>query len=153
VNRVLCAVCSSEKVRQVRRNFETKYNSVPILIEHVPMCECESCGERFFTPQQSRDLSRRMKNQVRQRLGLLSPEQIVKIRHKLHLSQQDLEQLFGLGAKVVTRWETGRVVQAKAADIALRLLSIEPKCLHKLRKELRTARSSETYAGKASVSK
>jgi putative zinc finger/helix-turn-helix YgiT family protein len=149
VNNILCAVCSSEKVKQVNRDFEAKYNQTPVVIENAAMYECESCGERFFTSEQSRTISREVKNRVRQQFGLLSPEQIINIRHKLGLSQDALEQLFGLGAKVVTRWETGRVVQAKTADIALRLLSLEPSCLERLRRETRTEQSTGAHAGRA----
>ena len=142
VNHILCAVCSSDRVVQVRRDYEANYNNVPVHVPKTAMCECKSCGERFFTPEQSRELSRQMKNRVREECGLLSPEEICSIRHKLDLSQEGLEQLFGLGPKVVTRWETGRVVQAKTADIALRLLAIEPRCLETLRRELATSRES-----------
>jgi putative zinc finger/helix-turn-helix YgiT family protein len=105
-----------------------------VIVENASSYECESCGERFFTSEQSRTISRQIKEQVRRQFGLLSPEQIVEIRHGLKLTQEELEELFGLGSKVVTRWENGRVVQARTADVALRLLSIEPGSLEKLRK-------------------
>jgi putative zinc finger/helix-turn-helix YgiT family protein len=148
VNSILCAVCSSKKVTQVRRDYEATYNGTPVRVPNTVMCECGACGERFFTPEQSRELSRQMKNRVRKQFGLLSPEEIAQIRHGLALSQEGLEQLFGLGPKVVTRWETGRVVQAKTADIALRLLAIEPRCLERLRRNLDTSRSSGTRPAK-----
>jgi len=97
------------------------------------MYECSSCGERFFTPEQARAVSIATKNYVRQKQGLLSPEAIIGIRRRLQLSQTNLEKLFGLGPKVVTRWETGRVVQSKTADIALRLLDMDPPKVQKLR--------------------
>ena len=62
-----------------------------------------ACGERFFTPEQARAVSIATKNQVRQTQGLLSAEAIVEVRHRLGLSQTDLEELFGLGQKVVTQ--------------------------------------------------
>lgn len=131
-----CASCDSEKVKRVRRKYATKYNQVPIYLKDAEMYECFSCGERFFTPEQARAVSIATKNQVRQTQGLLSPQAIVEIRHRLRLSQTDLEELFGLGPKVVTRWETGRVVQSKTADIALRLLDMDPRKVQKLRASL-----------------
>jgi putative zinc finger/helix-turn-helix YgiT family protein len=128
----MCASCGSEKVKKVRRDYATKYNQVPISIEGAEMYECSACGERFFTPEQARAVSIATKNHVRQVQGLLSPEAIAEIRHRLGLSQADLEGLFGLGAKVVTRWETGRVVQSKTADVALRLLDMQPDKVQKL---------------------
>lgn len=132
MNKISCANCDSEKVKKVRRNYATKYNQVPISIENAEMYECSACGERFFTPEQARAVSIATKNQVRQAQGLLSAEAIVEIRRRLDLSQTDLEELFGLGPKVVTRWETGRVVQSKTADVALRLLDMDPEKVRKL---------------------
>lgn len=138
MNEVLCAVCSSNKLEKVNRRFEAKYNQTPVVIQNTEMWQCHACGERFLTPDQSRTLSREVKNHMRQRFGLLQPEEIVQIRHRLGITQAELEELFGLGEKVVTRWETGRVVQAKTADIALRLLALEPKLLVALRDNARS---------------
>jgi HTH-type transcriptional regulator/antitoxin MqsA len=98
------------------------------------MSECGKCGERFFTPEQARAVSIAVKNLVRKKLGLLSAQEIVRTRKALGLSQTELENLFGLGAKVVTRWESGRVVQTKAADVALRLLAADPDRVNELRR-------------------
>jgi len=97
------------------------------------MYACATCGERFFTPDQAKAVSLAVKRQARAEAGLLTPEEIVAIRQKLGLSQSELERLFGLGSKVVTRWETGRVVQGKTADVALRLLALDPANLRRLR--------------------
>lgn len=144
--KIQCAVCDSDRVKKIRRKFEARYNQMPVVVENVEMYRCEACGEEFFTPEQSRELSRQMKNRVREEQGLLSPEQIVEIRKRLGLSQSDLEDLFGLGEKVVTRWETGRVVQGRTADVALRLLAMEPGLLPRLRKVLGHTRSPKVYA-------
>jgi putative zinc finger/helix-turn-helix YgiT family protein len=140
MNSIACASCDSEKVKKVRRTYATKYNQVPISIKNVEMYECSSCPEKFFTPEQARAVSIATKNQVRESQGLLSAEAIIDIRRRLNLSQTDLEKLFGLGSKVVTRWETGRVVQSKTADLALRLLDMEPNTFHRLRKTSPRAR-------------
>ena len=44
------------------------------------------------------------------------------IRKRCNLTQEEMERLFGLGKKVVIRWEKGRVLQSKTADVILRLL-------------------------------
>ncbi len=99
------------------------------------MSQCGKCGERFFTGQQARAVSIAVKNLVRKKLGLLSAAEIVRTRKALGLSQAELESLFGLGAKVVTRWESGRVVQTRAADVALRLLAADPRRVNELRRK------------------
>ena len=144
--KIQCAVCDSDRVKKIRRKFEARYNQMSVVVENVEMYRCEACGEEFFTPEQSRELSRQMKNRVREEQGLLSPEQIVEIRKRLGLSQSDLEDLFGLGEKVVTRWETGRVVQGRTADVALRLLAMEPDLLPRLRKKVGHTHRPKVYA-------
>ncbi len=133
-------------MKKIRRKFEARYNQMPVVIEHAEMYRCESCGEEFLTAEQSRELSKQIKSRVREEAGLLSPERIVEIRKNLGLSQTELEELFGLGEKAVTRWENGRVIQGRTADVALRLLEMEPDVLPKLRKALSRSRQSKVYA-------
>ena len=130
---ITCAVCNSEKANKVWKEFSATYNQTPISIPGAEMYECASCGERFFTPDQAKAVSLAVKRQARFGAGLLAPEEITAIRRRLGLTQSKLEQLFGLGSKVVTRWETGRVVQSKMADVALRLLDLDPENLTRLR--------------------
>jgi DNA-binding transcriptional regulator YiaG len=58
----------------------------------------------------------------------------VGIRKRYNLSQAELENLFGLGEKVVIRWEKGRVLQSKTADVLLRLMDQNPGIVEDLRK-------------------
>jgi putative zinc finger/helix-turn-helix YgiT family protein/AbiV family abortive infection protein len=145
-----CAICDSERVRKIRNKFEARYNQVPVLIEKAEMYQCESCGKEFFTAKQSRELSRQIKHRVREEAGLLSPERIVEIRKDAGLSQNDLEELFGLGEKVVTRWENGRVIQGRTADVALRFLEMDPSLVAGLRTG-RKPRVRSTPAGVVST--
>ena len=107
---------------------------MPIRLDSVEMYECERCGESVFTPEQSKAVSDRVKFVARERLGLLPPEAIVGIRKRCNLSQRELESLFGLGEKVVIRWEKGRVLQSKTADVLLRLMDQNPAIVEDLRK-------------------
>ncbi len=138
----VCAVCSSEKVKKVRRIFSATYNQTPVALPNTAMYECATCGERFFTPDQARQVSLAVRRRARSEAGLLAPTEIVAIRKKLGLSQRELEKIFGLGSKVVTRWETGRVLQGKTADVALRLLALDPANLRRLRVHRGQARRS-----------
>ena len=146
IMKVTCAVCDADRVKKIHKKFEARYNQVPVVIENAEMYRCESCGEEFFTAEQSRELSRQIKSRVREDLGLLSPERIVEIRKNLGLSQAEMEDLFGLGEKVVTRWENGRVIQGRTADVALRLLEMDPSLLPKLRKAFTRSRPPKVYA-------
>ena len=129
-----CAVCGRETARLVTRPFDAIYNKIPIRLDSVERYECDSCGESTFDPEQDRAVSEAVKAKAREKLGLLPPEKIVDIRKRCALSQAELETLFGLGEKVVIRWEKGRVLQSKTADVLLRLMDQNPAIVEDLRK-------------------
>ena len=138
-----CPVCGAESTVKIRHApFEGKYNQLSIRVEDAESYICDACGEEFFTNEQSKELSRRVKASAREQLGVLSPERIVALRRRLNLSQEELEDLLGLGEKVITRWENGRVIQGKATDYLLRLMERMPSIVQALR-EIRI----ETRAG------
>ena len=118
----------------VKRPFDSLYNQMPIHLDSVEMYECERCGESTFTPEQAKEVSKQVKSLARERLNLHPPEKIIGIRKRCHISQKELESLFGLGEKVVIRWEKGRVLQSKTADVLLRLMDQNPDIIEDLRK-------------------
>ncbi len=69
--KVTCAVCGSDRVKRIRKKFAARYKQVPVVIKNAEMHRCAPCGEEFLTAEQSRELSRRIKNRVREDLGLL----------------------------------------------------------------------------------
>jgi YgiT-type zinc finger domain-containing protein len=68
---ITCAICDSDRVKRVRKKFAARYKQVPVVIKNAEMYRCAPCGEEFFTGEQSRELSRRIKDRVRGELGLL----------------------------------------------------------------------------------
>jgi len=118
--------------------FEAVYRGIPVAVPRFECWKCRECRDRLLTPEQSKQLSTLVKGQVRSDRAVMSPERIAAIRHRLGLTQGDLEDLLGLGEKVVTRWENGRVVPGKPVDLLLKLLDQEPRLLDKLR-ELRAS--------------
>ena len=131
---VICDVCGRDSARLVKRPFDSIYNQIPIRLESVEMYECDRCRESVFTPEQAKAVSDRVKARAREHLGLLPPEAIIGIRKRCNLSQRELETLFGLGEKVVIRWEKGRVLQSRTADVLLRLMDQNPAIVEDLRK-------------------
>ena len=85
---------------------------------------------------------RAVKNEIRKKYGLLSPERIVEIRNKLGLTQAQLEELLNTGSKVVVRWESGKVIQGDSHDTVLRLLEKWPSELEHVR-QIQKLRSQE----------
>jgi putative zinc finger/helix-turn-helix YgiT family protein len=146
---IVCEVCSLESAEKVSESFRASYDQIPVVLPSVEMYSCSQCGEKFFTPEQAKHVAKAVRVVVRQQLGLLSPERIIEIRRARGLSQERLEALLGLGSKVVTRWETGRVLQTKQADDLLRLIEKVPgviDVLREIREESGRSRASNRSA-------
>jgi len=135
-----CAVCggSASEVREIK---QAKYRDETVEVV-TELFRCDSCKEGFVTPQQMRMHVRAVKNEVRKKHGLLSPERITEIREKLKLTQSQLEEALGTGPKMAVRWESGKVIQSRGHDNMLRLLEREPSILKSLL-AIKKARSLE----------
>ena len=90
------------------------------------MYECDRCGESVFTPEKAREVDRLVKLTTHQHLSLLPPEKLYPSESDAASPRKKWKKLFGLGQKVVIRWEKGRVLQSKTADLLLRLLDRNP---------------------------
>lgn len=117
-----CLLCRGERLSLVRepRWIEAEDGtSLPFVDE---LTECLTCGERYYTHEQSMASSRALAAALRSHEHLLTPDEIRAIRARFRLSQAGLEKLLCLGAKTVVRWEGGAVCQSRAADTLLRFL-------------------------------
>jgi len=138
-----CVICGGNAVAVTERK-RARYRSETVEVSR-DVFRCESCQESFLTPEQAHAYTRAVKDEVRKKYGLLSPQRIAEIRTKLNLSQHELEELLGTGSKVVVRWESGKVIQGGPIDSLLRLLERDPGLLDGLR-QIQQLRSTERQA-------
>ncbi|MBI2401571.1 MAG: helix-turn-helix domain-containing protein [Gemmatimonadetes bacterium] len=87
---------------------------------------CQRCATDFYTHDQSLASSRARAGALREHEGLLTPQEIRDIRGQLGYTQAQLEEVLGVGAKTVVRWEKGTVRQSRLADRFLRTLAAYP---------------------------
>lgn len=144
-----CVMCGANAIAVTERK-RARYRQETVEVSRE-VFRCESCQEKFFTPAQAHTYTCAVKDEIRKKYGLLPPKRIAEIRTKLGLSQHELEELLGIGPKVIVRWESGKVIQGGAQDSLLRLLERDPATLKRLQqiKELRLAEQRE-YASHAS---
>ncbi len=128
---MICVVCGGNAAT-VTQTKTARYRGETVEVSRE-VFRCESCQEEFVSPKQARDYVRAVKNEIRKRYGLLSPERIVEIRKKLGLTQSEVEEFLNAGPKVVVRWESGKVIQGGSHDNMLRLLERDPSILERLR--------------------
>jgi HTH-type transcriptional regulator/antitoxin MqsA len=120
-----CAVCGEPAAASVREETTVSIGRRSAVVEDEHL-RCDGCGSEYATPEQMEETQQRAVVAIRAEEGLLTPEEIVRIRKKYGLSQAQLEALLRTGPKTVVRWERGTVFQSAAADTLLRLLDGDP---------------------------
>ncbi len=127
-----CVNCETGTAREVVEDRPALLNGTLLSIKADRFMKCESCGEEYFTDEQSRVHARRAIDARRRAEGLLTGEEIQSLRRALMLSQTELEEALGVGQKTVVRWENATAVQSKAVDDVLRLIALDPNNLRLL---------------------
>jgi putative zinc finger/helix-turn-helix YgiT family protein len=84
---------------------------------------CHACGELSF----SNSVDDQIVQALRERVRLLTPEQIRTGRKALGLKAKELAERLGVAAATLSRWEKGRLIQSRAMDNFLRAYFAVPE--------------------------
>ncbi len=82
---------------------------------------CNRCGLELADTDEAATMQERLADAYRQTVGLLSSEDIRRLRREKGMSQEELADALGTGIASIKRWETG-VIQSKSMDNLLRSL-------------------------------
>lgn len=105
----------------------------------MPGWYCDQSEESIHTGEDMK-ISDRMLNLLKARHeGLLEPEQIRRIRKKLHLTQEAAGMLIGGGPRAFQKYESGDLLPSRAISSALLLLSHDPEALSLLKAHSKAA--------------
>lgn len=95
----------------------------------MPGWYCDQSEESVHTGEDMK-VSDRMLNRLKaQAEGLLEPEEIRRIRKKLHISQEAAGLLIGGGPRAFQKYESGDLLPSRAISSALVLLDHDPEAL------------------------
>ena len=105
----------------------------------MPGWYCDQSDESIHTGSDMK-VSDRMLNLLKARSeSLLEPEQIRRIRKKLHLSQEEAGNLIGGGPRAFQKYESGDLLPSRAISSALLLLDHDPEALSLLKAHSKAA--------------
>ena len=98
-------------------------------------------------------ISDQVLNRLKARVeGLLEPEEIKRIRKKLHITQEIAGMLIGGGPRAFQKYESGDLLPSRAINSALVLLDHNPKSLTLLkRRESKRPAVSRRFDGLMSL--
>jgi putative zinc finger/helix-turn-helix YgiT family protein len=80
---------------------------------------CEKCGLEVASIEQAAEIQNSIADAYRRKTGLLTGEEIRRMRERLNLSQRDLAERAGVGIASIKRWENG-IIQTKPMNSALK---------------------------------
>lgn len=105
----------------------------------MPGWYCDQSEESIHTGEDMK-ISDRKLNLLKARCeGLLEPEEIRRIRKKLHLSQEQAGFLIGGGPRAFQKYESGDLLPSRAVSTALLLLDHDPAALSVLESHRKAA--------------
>lgn len=92
----------------------------------MPGWYCEASDEGIHTGEDMKVSDRALNRLKAQAEGLLTPEEIRRIRKKLHLTQTAAGELIGGGPRAFQKYEMGDLLPSRAISSALTLLDRDP---------------------------
>ena len=133
-----CSLCGSSAIKTAFHPHRFHYGSgekaAEISVE-VPSRACRDCGFMFLDAE-AEDLKH---DAVCRHLGVLTPEEVKRIRMCYGMTRADFAEVSGLGVATLARWENGLLIQTIANDRYVRLISHAENM-----QRLRSMRSTET---------
>ncbi len=142
IRRLRCGACRQLSMKRVARPFsyEISHEGRPPVTVRIPDLEVVACTNPDCRPEHPGDnvieddaALWRIGEETYRQLGLLTPGEIREGREKLGLSQQEFQELLGLGGNSLSRWENGRVYQSRSIDRFLRVVFRVPEAMDHLR--------------------
>ena len=122
-DRVYCVSCGKKSVREVRRTIHMEYGIlIQFYLKHVRMMECGSCRYRYPTKDQRKERTRAFNARVRSRIGLLPPNEWIRVRNILGLNRTSFERALGLTPSRASQIELDLVVPTLTEDTLARLI-------------------------------
>jgi HTH-type transcriptional regulator / antitoxin MqsA len=129
-NSDICPICGDGllKEKNIRETFE--YKGEYLTIDNYIVYECPDCNESIVDSKTLKYTEKRIRDFHKKVDGLLTSDEIKKIRTSLGYTQEGLGKILGGGIKSFARYENGTVTQSKSMDNLLRIIKRFPYALN-----------------------
>ena len=128
-NPSICSKCGGDSVQSRSYSDTVDFRNLELDVEGLQQQWCSSCRFGWETSEQCENNQLKIKeayaatrDRLRVRDGLLTGDQIQKIRKTLNLTQKEAAFLFGGGINAFNKYESGEVLQSYAMDRLIRLV-------------------------------
>jgi putative zinc finger/helix-turn-helix YgiT family protein len=122
-----CLVCGAQAVQNTRDPVTVEFRDGSYVVAGFEYQRCTACGEEYYAAGQVDAIHAQAADRARVERGLLFPDDIVRLRFDLGLTQTALDGALGASPGTTGRWERGTVIQPAVADRLMRLLWTHPE--------------------------
>lgn len=116
-----CGSCGEQAVTEGSVSYKASIKHEgrlhEIEIPQLVVPKCEKCGELSFNNRADEQINAALRN----KLGLMQPDEIRQERNRLGLNQEELAELTGVAKESISRWENGAQIQSRSTDKLLRI--------------------------------
>lgn len=127
-NRINCPKCHKENAEVIEYSDTVDFRGMELDVEKLLESKCRNCGHKWVTNEQRlhnnsvmRDVYVVVRDELRNKHGLLTGQEISQVREFFALNQREAATLFGGGYNAFNKYESGEVLQSFAMDRLLRL--------------------------------
>jgi HTH-type transcriptional regulator/antitoxin MqsA len=117
---MLCPVCEEGELSSSTYDADFEWDNVNVHLQGLECSVCSVCGSDPVLPAQLRRNQRRIADARRSVSGLLTGDEVRRVRESLGLTQQEAASVFGGGSNAFSKYERGDVTQSVAMDNILR---------------------------------
>lgn len=121
-----CAECGSSEFKAFAEADEFQRNGQSYIVD-VEYSICNQCGDEVIFSEQIKRNDCLVRDAWRKIDGLLTAQEIVDLRNKLGLTQQDAAKVFGGGINAFSKYERSEVIQSVAMDKLMRAALVFPE--------------------------
>jgi putative zinc finger/helix-turn-helix YgiT family protein len=116
MNKTYCPNCKKNVSFTIKKEVIKEFKGIEVNVEeYIPLCN--ECGNELFVAEIENENLKRLYTRYREMTGLITPEEIQKIREKYNLSQRELGQILGWGKMTINRYERGALPSKSHSDI------------------------------------
>ncbi len=143
--REYCPYCGKEVNYKVEKRMVEEFRGIEInTFENVAICNI--CGNDLYIGEIEEENNRRVYDLYREKVDIIKPEDIIKLRGKYSISQRELTAILGFGKMTINRYERGGVPTKSQSDYLKLLINNENEFIRKAKEAYENGNITEkTY--------
>lgn len=123
----ICPSCEMGKLGLTKKDLEFTYKNRKTQIKNQDLFKCDLCDYEALSRDDTKRVDKLLTDFRRSVDGLLTSDQLQRIRKSLDCNKKKMARLLSVDAKTVGRYENGVLTQSAPVDKLYRIFAVYPK--------------------------